>query len=50
MNEERIVAEGIYLIGGPTISDPEDATAFIINCGKELVIVIRLEDENVVRC
>lgn len=39
MNDERIIVEGIYLIGGLNISYPEDAAAFIVDCGDELVMI-----------
>ncbi|MFH0812680.1 MAG: MBL fold metallo-hydrolase [Pseudomonadota bacterium] len=39
MNDERTIADGVYLIGGPNISRGEDAAVFIIDCGEELVMV-----------
>ncbi|MCX8012524.1 MAG: MBL fold metallo-hydrolase, partial [Desulfobacterota bacterium] len=39
MEDERVIFEGIYLIGGPNISYSEDATAFLIDCGSELVMI-----------
>jgi metallo-beta-lactamase class B len=39
MNDERIIFDGIYLIGGPNISYSEDATAFVVDCGEELVMI-----------
>jgi len=33
------IADGIYLIGGPNISHPEDATVFLVDCERELVII-----------
>jgi metallo-beta-lactamase class B len=39
VNDERIIFEGIYLIGGPNISYSEDATAFVVDCGDELVMI-----------
>lgn len=39
MNPEQRLATGIHLIAGPDISDSADATAFIIDCGEELVMI-----------
>ncbi len=39
MNQERTIGEGIYIIGGPGITHAADATAFIIECGTELVMI-----------
>jgi len=39
ITDERIIFDGIYLIGGPNISRSEDATAFIVDCGDELVMI-----------
>ncbi len=39
MNDERIIFDGIYFIGGPNISRSEDATSFIVDCGDELVMI-----------
>lgn len=39
MDDERIIVEGIYLIGGPNISRSEDATVFVVDCGDELVMI-----------
>jgi glyoxylase-like metal-dependent hydrolase (beta-lactamase superfamily II) len=39
MIDERIIFDGIYLIGGPNISYSEDATAFVVDCGDELVMI-----------
>jgi len=39
MPDERIIFDGIYLIGGPNISYSEDATAFVVDCGDELVMI-----------
>lgn len=39
MNQERTIGEGIYIIGGPGITHAADATSFIIDCGKELVMI-----------
>ena len=30
MKQERKIADGVYIIGGPDISHAEDATSFII--------------------
>ncbi len=35
----EIIADGVYLVGGPNISHSEDATVFIIRFGEELVMV-----------
>lgn len=39
MAQAEKIAEGIYLIGGPNISRAEDATSFVIEFGKELVMI-----------
>jgi len=39
MPDERIIFEGIYLVGGINISHYQDATVFLIDCGNELVLV-----------
>jgi metallo-beta-lactamase class B len=39
MNRERTIGEGIHIIGGPGITHAADATAFIIECGTELVMI-----------
>lgn len=39
MNGDRRIEDGIYIIGGPDISSPDDATVFIIDCGDELVMI-----------
>jgi len=33
------IADGIYIIGGPDISHPSDATSFVIDFGDELVMI-----------
>lgn len=33
------IAEGIFMVGGPDITAPEDAAVFIIHCGSELVMI-----------
>lgn len=39
MAQAEKIAEGIYLIGGPNISRAEDTTSFVIEFGKELVMI-----------
>jgi glyoxylase-like metal-dependent hydrolase (beta-lactamase superfamily II) len=39
MGDAEIIVDGVYLIGGPNISRSEDATAFIVDCGGELVMI-----------
>ena len=39
MKDERVIFDGIYLIGGPNISRSEDATSFVVDCGDELVMI-----------
>jgi glyoxylase-like metal-dependent hydrolase (beta-lactamase superfamily II) len=39
MGHAEIIAEGIYLIGGPNISRSDDATVFIIDFDTELVMI-----------
>jgi len=39
ITDERIIFDGIYLIGGPNISRSKDATAFVVDCGDELVMI-----------
>ncbi|MFB3926863.1 MAG: MBL fold metallo-hydrolase [Syntrophales bacterium] len=39
MGKTEIIAEGIYLIGGPNISYSEDATVFVIDFSGELVMI-----------
>jgi glyoxylase-like metal-dependent hydrolase (beta-lactamase superfamily II) len=39
MAQAELIAEGIYLIGGPGISRSEDATSFIIDFKQELVMI-----------
>lgn len=38
MEAERIV-EGIWMVGGPDISAPEDAAVFVVACGDEFVMI-----------
>jgi glyoxylase-like metal-dependent hydrolase (beta-lactamase superfamily II) len=35
----EIIAEGVYLIGGPNLSHPNDAASFIIDFAGELVMI-----------
>jgi metallo-beta-lactamase class B len=37
--ESEKIAQGIYMVGGADISNPEDASVFIINCGDELCMI-----------
>jgi glyoxylase-like metal-dependent hydrolase (beta-lactamase superfamily II) len=39
MRGERRIEEGIYIIGGPDITSPDDAAVFIVECGDELVMI-----------
>jgi glyoxylase-like metal-dependent hydrolase (beta-lactamase superfamily II) len=39
MGHAEIIAEGIYLIGGPNISRSDDATVFIVDFDSELVMI-----------
>jgi glyoxylase-like metal-dependent hydrolase (beta-lactamase superfamily II) len=39
MGHAEIIAEGVYLIGGPNISRSDDATVFIIDFDGELVMI-----------
>lgn len=39
MKQERKIADGVYIIGGPDISHAEDATSFIIDCHEELIMI-----------
>ena len=39
MGDAEIIAEGVYLIGGPNISRSDDATVFIIDFDGELVMI-----------
>ncbi len=39
MGNAELIAEGIYLVGGPNISRSEDATVFIVAGGDELVMI-----------
>ncbi len=33
------IAEGIYLIGGPNVTRPEDAAVYLVDFGDELVMI-----------
>ncbi|HEY9162873.1 MAG TPA: MBL fold metallo-hydrolase [Desulfomonilia bacterium] len=37
--ESEKIAQGIYMVGGADISNPEDASVFIIDCGDELCMI-----------
>ncbi len=39
MGKATVIAEGIYLIGGPDVSRSDDATSFIIDFCSELVMI-----------
>ena len=39
MRQEKEIAEGVYIIGGPGITHAEDATSFIVDCGEKLVMI-----------
>ncbi|MDO9528450.1 MAG: MBL fold metallo-hydrolase [Syntrophales bacterium] len=39
MGKAEIIVDGVYLIGGPDISSPEDATVFIIDFNGEVVMI-----------
>jgi len=39
MGSGELIAEGVYLVGGPNISRSEDATVFIVDGGDELVMI-----------
>lgn len=39
MGEHEAVAEGIYQVGGSDLSDPYDASVFVITCGQFLVMI-----------
>jgi len=39
MGKVQIIADGVYLIGGPDVSRSDDATSFIINFSGELVMI-----------
>ncbi|MCK9229483.1 MAG: hypothetical protein M0Q23_09935 [Syntrophales bacterium] len=33
------IAAGVYLVGGPSVSHPEEATAFLLDCETQLVMI-----------
>jgi glyoxylase-like metal-dependent hydrolase (beta-lactamase superfamily II) len=37
--ESEKIAHGIYMVGGADISNPEDASVFIVDCGSELCMI-----------
>ncbi|MBW2638035.1 MAG: MBL fold metallo-hydrolase [Deltaproteobacteria bacterium] len=39
MRGESRIEEGVYIIGGPDITSPDDAAVFIVDCGDELVMI-----------
>lgn len=39
MGAAELIHEGIYLIGGSSLSHFQDATVFVIDCGSELVMI-----------
>ncbi len=39
MSMGETIAEGIHIIGGPGITHVDDATSFIVECGKKLVMI-----------
>ena len=39
MGKARVIVEDVYLIGGPDVSQGEDATSFIVDFGGELVMI-----------
>jgi glyoxylase-like metal-dependent hydrolase (beta-lactamase superfamily II) len=39
MGKSKILAEGVYLIGGPEVSRADDATSFIVDFNGELVMI-----------
>jgi glyoxylase-like metal-dependent hydrolase (beta-lactamase superfamily II) len=39
IGKARLIAEGVYLIGGPDVSRGDDATSFIVDFGGELVMI-----------
>ena len=39
MTGEGRIVEGVYIIGGPEITSPDDAAVFIVECGDELVMI-----------
>ena len=39
MKKAGEIADGIYIVGGPDISHPSDATSFVVDFGEELVMI-----------
>lgn len=39
MEAPEIIAEGVFLIGGPNVSRSEDAAVFAVECGGEVVMI-----------
>ncbi|MBP8984917.1 MAG: MBL fold metallo-hydrolase [Syntrophobacterales bacterium] len=39
MGKAEVIADGVYLVGGPGVSHSEDATAFVISFSEELVMI-----------
>ncbi|HRT26781.1 MAG TPA: MBL fold metallo-hydrolase [Syntrophales bacterium] len=39
MGKAEVIADGVYLVGGPGVSHSEDATAFVISFPEELVMI-----------
>lgn len=39
MGEYEVIVEGIYQVGGSDLSDPYDASVFVITCGQDLVMI-----------
>ena len=39
MKKAGEIADGIYIVGGPDISHPSDATSFVVDFGGELVMI-----------
>lgn len=39
MGKAKIIADGVYLIGGPDVSHSDDATSFIVDFSGELVMI-----------
>ncbi len=37
--ESEKISQGIYMVGGSDISNPEDASVFIVDCGSELCMI-----------
>lgn len=39
MGKAEVIADGIYLVGGPNISHSEDATVFVVDFGETLAMI-----------